>query len=91
MPNIWVRRSFLTVVAAGATSVLLLVLVPSTAPRLKRLLTTAGSRSPGGALALDGLRLQPVGPAGSLNAELLPLANLWQDQTLVLHVMRRCG
>ena len=90
---LWARRLLLTAVGAGATSVLLPVLLPSTVPRLKRLLlSTAGSADsslPSG--ALDGLQLQPVGAAGSLSAELLPLATLWQDQTLVLHVMRRFG
>ena len=97
----WAKRLLQTAVATGAVGALLPVLVPSATPQIKRmLLMSRGSTEQPSTAAtagtLSALQLQPVDPRAVtpkplLLDELVSIGSLWQDQTLVLHVMRRFG
>eukprot|EP01046_Picozoa_sp_COSAG06_P075162 COSAG06_NODE_23341_length_695_cov_0.744966_2_plen_66_part_01 len=53
--------------------------------------STAATAGPLSALQLQPVDPRAVAPKPLLLDELVSIGSLWQDQTLVLHVMRRFG
>ena len=89
----WAKRLLQTAVATGAVSVLVPVLMPSAVPEIKRLLLmTSGSSAPASnTSALSTLQIQPVRGGHLIPHERVNLTTLWEERTLILHVMRRFG